>query len=174
MPGLFADEQLFENAEALLGTLGDDAFFAPMNEGAAADGGWSDLGLRWDRERFRPRWRRPIRRCAPSCSPRWSRPTSAAGSRRRGHSSTSTLAKAGNDAAKQTGREHFERRARVVSDALTGRDYLLGGEFSAADVMVGAALGWARGAGLLDGWPVLLDYGRRVGGRPAAKRARAD
>lgn len=82
--------------------------------------------------------------------------------------------KARDDDGKQVAREHFQRRAQVVSDALTGRDYMLGAEFSAADVMVGAVLGWARGAGLLDGWPVLLDYGRRVGGRPAARRARAD
>jgi len=71
-------------------------------------------------------------------------------------------------------RRHFEPRARMVSDALAGKTYLLGDQFGAADVMIGAVLGWARGAGFLDQWPVLLDYGRRVGGRPAAKRARAD
>jgi glutathione S-transferase len=78
------------------------------------------------------------------------------------------------DAAKKTAREHFEKRARVVAAALGSQDYLLPTGFSAADVMVGAVLGWARGAGLLEPFPVLIEYGRRVGGRPAAKRARAD
>jgi hypothetical protein len=33
LPGLFADESLFDNAARLRATLGDDAFFAPMNAG---------------------------------------------------------------------------------------------------------------------------------------------
>jgi glutathione S-transferase len=82
--------------------------------------------------------------------------------------------KAGTDEAKQAARAHFDKRAKVVSDAVDRKQYLLGDQFSAADCMVGSVLGWARGAGLLENWPVLIDYGRRVGGRPAAKRARAD
>jgi hypothetical protein len=53
LPGLFADEKLFENAGRLLAKLGDDAFFAPMNEGAGASSDWGDLGASWDAERFR-------------------------------------------------------------------------------------------------------------------------
>jgi hypothetical protein len=53
LPGLFADEGLFDNAASLLAKLGDDAFFAPMNAGATADAGWGDFGQRWDRERLR-------------------------------------------------------------------------------------------------------------------------
>lgn len=52
LPGLFADEGLFDNAEDLRGKLGDDAFFAPMNQGGRADVGWGDVGDHWDRERF--------------------------------------------------------------------------------------------------------------------------
>lgn len=52
LPGLFADEGLFENAEKMRATLGDDAFFAPLNLGSRADVGWGDAGDRWDRERF--------------------------------------------------------------------------------------------------------------------------
>jgi hypothetical protein len=52
LPGLFADEGLFENAERMRATLGDEAFFAPMNQGGRADAGWGDVGTRWDRERF--------------------------------------------------------------------------------------------------------------------------
>jgi hypothetical protein len=52
LPGLFADEGLFDNASRMRGTLGDAAFFAPMNQGSRADVGWGDVGDRWDGERF--------------------------------------------------------------------------------------------------------------------------
>ncbi len=52
LPGLFADEGLFDNAERMRTTLGDDAFFGPMNQGAGADTGWGDVSTRWDRDRF--------------------------------------------------------------------------------------------------------------------------
>lgn len=52
LPGLFADEGLFDNAERIRGSLGDEAFFAPMNQGSRADAGWGDAGDHWDRERF--------------------------------------------------------------------------------------------------------------------------
>lgn len=47
LPGLFADEGLFDNAVRLRATLGDDTFFAPMNAGASADAGWGSFGQRW-------------------------------------------------------------------------------------------------------------------------------
>lgn len=69
----------------------------------------------------------------------------------------------------------FDAAADAVAAPLAdGRPYLLGDAFSAADVAVGAALGWARGLGVLDPHPTLIEYGRRVGARPAAKAARAD
>lgn len=68
----------------------------------------------------------------------------------------------------------FFASAGVLSDALADRNYLLGDGFSAADVLVGSTLGWARHYGFLDGFPRLIEYGRQVGGRPAARRARAD
>ncbi len=71
-------------------------------------------------------------------------------------------------------KEAFLERARVLSEALAERAYLLGDDFSAADVMVGSTLGWARHFGLLEGFPRLIEYGRLVGARPAARRARAD
>lgn len=52
LPGLFADESLFENAARMRQTLGDAAFFAPMNQGSGADAGWGDVGNRWDGDRF--------------------------------------------------------------------------------------------------------------------------
>jgi hypothetical protein len=54
LPGLFADEQLFADAERLCAELGDDAFFAPMNAGTTVAEGWGALGQAalWSRERF--------------------------------------------------------------------------------------------------------------------------
>jgi len=40
---------LFEQAEFERGRLGDEAFFAALNEGHASDGGgWGDLEASWD------------------------------------------------------------------------------------------------------------------------------
>lgn len=56
VPGVFADERLFDDARKLLGELGDDAFFAPMNQSiapATASSSWGQLARKtWDRERF--------------------------------------------------------------------------------------------------------------------------
>jgi len=69
----------------------------------------------------------------------------------------------------------FDAAARVVSDALAdGRPFMLGDHFTCADIAVAHPLGWARAYGMLDPHPVLVEYGRRVAGRPAAKAARAD
>jgi glutathione S-transferase len=62
----------------------------------------------------------------------------------------------------------------VLAGALAdGREYLLG-DFSAVDCAAGQVTGWARGAGVLDAFPALRDYGRRVAAREAYKRSRAD
>lgn len=45
VPGIFQDEPLFQNADALRVTLGDEAFFAKLNAGgdAAESGGWGNF-----------------------------------------------------------------------------------------------------------------------------------
>jgi glutathione S-transferase len=79
------------------------------------------------------------------------------------------------DATRARGKAEFETAAAVLVPALAdGRPYLCGATFTAADIQIGSTLGWARGLGLLDPFPALVDYGRRVGGRPAAKASRAD
>lgn len=50
IPGLFADEELFDNARRLLDEIGEEAFFKPMNSDADED--WGALGAGWDRARF--------------------------------------------------------------------------------------------------------------------------
>lgn len=54
LPGLFADEKLFDDARQLLDKIGDDPFFEPMNAGAKVDDDWGSFGAdeRWDRPRF--------------------------------------------------------------------------------------------------------------------------
>jgi glutathione S-transferase len=71
-------------------------------------------------------------------------------------------------------RARFAELAQVVDGALGDREFLVGSDFSAADVMMASTLGWARRFGLLEGFPSLEAYAHRAVSRPAAKRARAD
>lgn len=77
-------------------------------------------------------------------------------------------------AAVEKGRTQFEDVAQVLERALTGRTFILGEQFSAADVMIGGTLAWASFMGLIAGRPVLEDYVKRLAERPAMQRARAD
>ena len=63
----------------------------------------------------------------------------------------------------------------VVERALAGKEYLLGAEFSAADVMMGFTLEAAKVLGVLDAsLPTLAAYLTRLEARPAFRRATAD
>jgi glutathione S-transferase len=62
---------------------------------------------------------------------------------------------------------------RVLTQALTGRDYLLGARFSAADVMLGSSLGMRLFTGMIPPDPVLVAYTERLEARPARERAGA-
>jgi glutathione S-transferase len=72
------------------------------------------------------------------------------------------------------GRAQFSEVSSVLSLALDGKPFLLGDRFTAADVMIGSIVGWARSLRLLEDAPVLKDYSRRLVERPAYKRATAD
>jgi len=55
---------------------------------------------------------------------------------------------------------------------LENKQYLLGEDFSAADIMTGFTLGAARVLGVLDGrFPHLIDYNARLEARPAYQKA---
>ena len=70
------------------------------------------------------------------------------------------------------GRESFSAAADAVAAALDGGDYLVGGRFSVADVMVGSALMFTTRAGISDLLPpVLTDYIGKLAQRPAFQRA---
>jgi len=60
----------------------------------------------------------------------------------------------------------------VLEAALSERDYLVGDWFSAADVYVGAHIGWGMQFGTIDKRPAFERYWERLGTRPAAIRAR--
>ncbi|MCK6555928.1 glutathione S-transferase family protein [Candidatus Binatia bacterium] len=71
----------------------------------------------------------------------------------------------------EAGRVAWKKVAEVLSGALQGKQYLLGNEFSTADVMVGSTLAWGQFLGLLEGFPVLQEYVGRLASRPAFVRA---
>lgn len=52
IPGVYLAEGLFRDAEALRERMGDEAFFAALNEGTGSGGGWGELAAGWDAARF--------------------------------------------------------------------------------------------------------------------------
>lgn len=60
----------------------------------------------------------------------------------------------------------------TLDRALSGREYLVGDRFTAADLYVGAHLGWGMSFGLLEKRPSFEAYVARLTARPAAVRAR--
>ncbi|WP_132254975.1 glutathione S-transferase family protein [Methylobacterium segetis] len=60
----------------------------------------------------------------------------------------------------------------ALEGAVSGRDYICGDQFTAADVYVGAHLGWGMAFGTLEKRPAFEAYVARLNARPAAIRAR--
>ena len=69
------------------------------------------------------------------------------------------------------GRRNFGSRADLLSKALSDRDYLLGSDFSGADILVGHSCFMATVVGLIEGYPALEAYYGRLRVRPAYQRA---
>jgi glutathione S-transferase len=77
------------------------------------------------------------------------------------------------EAAIAAARERFGRAAAVIEHALDGKEYMVGGRFSVADLGVGAVTGFAKMAELAD-LPAGVDaYVQRLEARPALVAARA-
>jgi glutathione S-transferase len=69
-------------------------------------------------------------------------------------------------------RTRFDTAADAVSNALNEQDYLVGGRFSVADVLVGSALRFTARGGFADELPAnLIAYVQRLMQRPAFQRA---
>ncbi|MGH8111881.1 MAG: glutathione S-transferase family protein [Rhodanobacteraceae bacterium] len=66
----------------------------------------------------------------------------------------------------------FDTTLNAITQALQPGPWLLGGHFSAADVLWGSALRWVTGFGMVQATPAIAAYVERVTSRPAAQRAR--
>ena len=70
----------------------------------------------------------------------------------------------------QRGRDRFAARDAMLSKVLKSRDYLLGSEFSGADIVIGYCCNWAAYTGQIENHPRLVDYYSTLQQRPAFKR----
>lgn len=53
IPGVYRSDALFQDAQRLRSTMGDEKFFAELNKGLATGGsGWGEIGGGWDAEGF--------------------------------------------------------------------------------------------------------------------------
>jgi glutathione S-transferase len=66
-----------------------------------------------------------------------------------------------------------ERALAALERSLGNREWLLG-RFTAADIVVGATVVWASVLKLLDPYPALVSYVKRLKERPAFQRSRQD
>jgi glutathione S-transferase len=67
----------------------------------------------------------------------------------------------------------FKDAAAVIEDALDDGDYLVGGRFTVADLVIAAVLLFGRRADLLTGFKAIDAYLERIEARPARQRAAA-
>ncbi len=65
----------------------------------------------------------------------------------------------------------YEEVIDALEGAVSGRDYICGDLFTAADLYVGSQLGWGMMFGTIDKRPAFATYVERLQARPAAKRA---
>jgi glutathione S-transferase len=67
----------------------------------------------------------------------------------------------------------FDSVMDTLEYAVAGKEYIAGDRFSAADVYVGAHIGWGLQFGTIEPRPAFIAYRDRLEARPAAQRARA-
>ena len=65
----------------------------------------------------------------------------------------------------------LDQVVKVLADTLTGRQFLLGDRFSAADIMLGSAISMRLFTNMLPPDPALTSYNERLKSRPARQRA---
>jgi glutathione S-transferase len=81
------------------------------------------------------------------------------------------FAKFGEELDQPAKRRNYEQVVARLENTLSRQPYVLGEQFTAADVLVGSALQWARA--VFPESPILDAYIERVGARPALARANA-
>lgn len=74
----------------------------------------------------------------------------------------------------ESGMNRWKSLGPILNDALKDREYIVGNSFTAADVVLGSAVGWVAFLGLLNDYPNLAAYQGRLSERPAYKRSYAD
>jgi glutathione S-transferase len=80
--------------------------------------------------------------------------------------------KAAPDALKQVAKENISKRLKYLNEALAGKQYLLGANFTVADAYAFTILSWTRFVGIdLKEYPNLASYSERVSGRPKVQEA---
>ncbi len=67
----------------------------------------------------------------------------------------------------------YECTIAALDHALTGRDYICGARFTAADVYVGSQVIWGLAFGTITATPAFSAYGERLAQRPAYQAAKA-
>ena len=89
----------------------------------------------------------------------------------------STLTRAEAQAAKQAALDlvggSFDAVMNALAQAVTGDGYIAGERFSAADVYVGAHIGWGLEFGSIERRPGFAEYWSRVSDREGFRRANA-
>ena len=73
--------------------------------------------------------------------------------------------------AVERGRERFAANVVAVEQELDGKEFLVGGRFTVADLVVGGVLSFGARSGLLEGFPRAAAYAERLRNRDAWKRA---
>ena len=76
------------------------------------------------------------------------------------------------DEAKATAKANLGKRFGFVQQALEGREFLVGDQFTVADAYLFTVLGWTRIVGIdLGEWPVLKAWHAKIAHRPAVQAA---
>lgn len=69
-------------------------------------------------------------------------------------------------------KEYLRKRYKYLDEQLAGKEYLVGGKFTAADAYLFTVTNWAQHVKLdLSGYPNLQAFQKRVAGRPAVQQA---
>lgn len=70
----------------------------------------------------------------------------------------------------ERGKQRFSVRAEMLSAALEKQDYLVGSQFSGADIAIGYSCNWAAYTGVIEQHPILVEYYSRLQLRPAFQK----
>ena len=71
------------------------------------------------------------------------------------------------------GVESYRKATQLIENELAGKEYLVGGKFSVADVVVCGVVGFGAYLGMNDGFSNIAAYIERLTARPAYQRANA-